>query len=1715
MEAQQASTSSDCYECGSNPGNHGINYEKDLAFVTFVAASLEESKFKLAVEMTAAEKFDDVIVFKEESKEVLLFQAKHSNRGEHVMFDDLFSNDPRKSKDFAFSRYIQSYLRIRENKVFESYKPTIIIFTNKKLEQIDKRKQLINIQVQNVNSIIKWCDSKKNLCFQPLNDEAVRKIKDIINSELFQIQEDIYKLVKTGKISDLLIQYKTPLQNILKIADGKISFKEPAVDSKDMITHRWMLAEFNWKPNENFPMNRLDDKTVKSLKSVFFTGKSRNNLLPVIVEEEQMREFFQSLIFCIEQPTDLRSVAEKMISSWMPRWVDSDLERESKYFLDCFDEVFKKWHAQILKQKDYLTFHKQGLDCIQYMKSELKKKFERKHSSIASNLSIYVSRTIIKTINKTDDDKIAPQTNRFTLNHESFGGKSKVQTIQMSDQDFIEQIYQQNAVSAGTKCQILIGEPGMGKTTLIYNLFWQSQNLKNVAVYLICLKNLNFCEEKKNDPLHIFEHELPQESRNILRNYLESSEIQIVFILDGFDEMNPAHQQSVLTIFEKILEKKNTQFIITGRKHVCKLLEDRFKAHALKLKPFDYNEQVKFLKLFWRVESSEALFMKFAEQLLKKFHNEIKGNDYDFAGLPLMVRMLAEVYADDFQKFLKTETADATCIFESEKLNVLNLFEKFVKISFNLKMKSKDRKAVYAYDEIEDKIDEEIEPSFDFCMEQLKLLAIRCLEIEELQDVIKKPPFNKNNNRLLERFRRGNEKSMLISASSADKIDFIHLSYAEYFVAKFLFDHIDECKFSLMKIIQDRDVVRQFFFLMVEHNCNENSEQMQIVQSLYSQNTVVVVWACLGGNEKIAMRLLRKSKIKSNDPYHKILMHAAVDGGSTGLVMALLGEFQLSVNIQYGHNFNDCDELPIDMFGKDSKFIFHGTPLHTAAGKGNIEMVKLLIDHNANIDTKDDEGCTPLHYASRNGNLEMVKLLIDNRANVDTTQNEGWTPLHYASQNGHIDVVKLLIDNRANVDTTQNEGCTPLHKAAENGHLDVVKLLIDNKANVDTAQSEGWTPLHYASRNGNLELVKLLIDNRANVDTAQYEGWTPLHYASRNGQLDVVKLLIDNRANVDTTQNEGCTPLHYASQNGNLELVKLLIDNRANVDTAQYEGWTPLHYASQNGQLDVVKLLIDNRANVDTTQNEGCTPLHYASRNGNLELVKLLIDNRANVDTAQYEGWTPLHYASRNGQLDVVKLLIDNRANVDTTQNEGCTPLHYASRNGNLELVKLLIDNRANVDTAQYEGWTPLHYASQNGQLDVVKLLIDNRANVDTTQNEGCTPLHYASRNGNLELVKLLIDNRANVDTAQYEGWTPLHYASRNGQLDVVKLLIDNRANVDTTQNEGCTPLHYASRNGNLELVKLLIENRANVDTAQNEGWTPLHYSSQNGHLKVVKLLIENKANVDTTQNEGWTPLHYAFQNGHLEVVKFLIDNGANVDTMNTRGSTSFHIVSQNGRLVLVKLLIDNRANVDTTDNEGWTPLHYASQNGHLEVVKLLIDNRANVDTTDNEGWTPLHYASRNGHLEVVKLLIDNGANVDTKNTRGSTSFHIASKNGRLEVVKLLIDNGANVDTTNNEGWTPLHYASRNGHLEVVKLLIDNGANVDTKNARGSTSFHIVSQNGRLEVVKLLIDNGANVDTTYNERWTLLHDASLNGHLEVVKLSIDNGANVDTTKNEG
>ena len=96
-------------------------------------------------------------------------------------------------------------------------------------------------------------------------------------------------------------------------------------------------------------------------------------------------------------------------------------------------------------------------------------------------------------------------------------------------------------------------------------------------------------------------------------------------------------------------------------------------------------------------------------------------------------------------------------------------------------------------------------------------------------------------------------------------------------------------------------------------------------------------------------------------------------------------------------------------FGKSGRYsygFFTGeTPLHTHAGEGRKEVVKILINAGANVNAKASDASTPLHYAE---NKEIAELLIAEGADVNEKNNKGITPLDDAISNRRTETADLL-----------------------------------------------------------------------------------------------------------------------------------------------------------------------------------------------------------------------------------------------------------------------------------------------------------------------------------------------------------------------------------------------------------------------------------------------------------------------------------------------------------------------------------------------------------------------------------------------------------------------------------------------------------------------------------------------------------------------------------
>jgi len=91
-----------------------------------------------------------------------------------------------------------------------------------------------------------------------------------------------------------------------------------------------------------------------------------------------------------------------------------------------------------------------------------------------------------------------------------------------------------------------------------------------------------------------------------------------------------------------------------------------------------------------------------------------------------------------------------------------------------------------------------------------------------------------------------------------------------------------------------------------------------------------------------------------------------------------------------------------------------------------IELEKLLRLKNINVNVTNDSGETPLHIASKKGDLEIVKFLVEKGADVNAKDHddEEATALHIASFYGMADIVKFLVSKGADVNATNSSGQT-------------------------------------------------------------------------------------------------------------------------------------------------------------------------------------------------------------------------------------------------------------------------------------------------------------------------------------------------------------------------------------------------------------------------------------------------------------------------------------------------------------------------------------------------------------------------------------------------------------------------------------------------------------------------------------------------------------------
>lgn len=448
--------------------------------------------------------------------------------------------------------------------------------------------------------------------------------------------------------------------------------------------------------------------------------------------------------------------------------------------------------------------------------------------------------------------------------------------------------------------------------------------------------------------------------------------------------------------------------------------------------------------------------------------------------------------------------------------------------------------------------------------------------------------------------------------------------------------------------------------------------------------------------------------------------------------------------------------------------------LSLACQAGYYELAQVLLAMRANVEDRGIKGdCTPLMEAASAGHVDIVKLLINHNADVNAQSSSGNTPLMYACAGGHEDVVLVLLGAGANVEDHNENGHTPLMEAASAGHVGVAKILLDHGAGVNTHSNEfKESALTLACYKGHLEMVRFLLSAGADQEHKTDEMHTALMEASMDGHVEVARLLLDSGAQVNMPADSFESPLTLAACGGHVELAMLLLERGANIEEVNDEGYTPLMEAAREGHEEMVALLLSQGADINAqTEETQETALTLACCGGFLEVADFLIKAGADIELGAS---TPLMEAAQEGRLELVKYLLSAGANVHACTQTNDTALTYACENGHTDVADLLLQAGADLEHESEGGRTPLMKAARAGHICTVQFLITRGADINhQTTNNDHTPLSLACAGGHLVVVELLLGNGADPAHRLKDNSTMLIEASKGGHTSVVQYLLD------------------------------------------------------------------------------------------------------------------------------------------------------------------------------------------------------------------------------------------------------------------------------------------------------------------------------------------------------
>tara|TARA_R110002003_G_scaffold251_3_gene17788 strand:+ start:32749 stop:35832 length:3084 start_codon:yes stop_codon:yes gene_type:complete len=281
-------------------------------------------------------------------------------------------------------------------------------------------------------------------------------------------------------------------------------------------------------------------------------------------------------------------------------------------------------------------------------------------------------------------------------------------------------------------------------------------------------------------------------------------------------------------------------------------------------------------------------------------------------------------------------------------------------------------------------------------------------------------------------------------------------------------------------------------------------------------------------------------------------------------------------------------------------------PLYYACKGGNEDVVNALLGAAPDIDYSSDGGqpCA-LHAASSNGYLNIVKTLLDRDANIDATSPDHGTALYAAIANSDHEITAVLLDRGAKVNVIGGANRRALNIGAFVGNIEGVRRLVDHGADIDPDEDYWYgSGLGAASRNGHTDVVEYLLSRGWNHTRTMKTYGSCLTAAATYNHLEVVKVLLEKEERVPILEQA----LSAAAQRGYVSVVKAILDKSSNLRRLK-----AFSLAAFYGRTEVLRLLFerDDMRELRDNYRARDDALYQATDNEHEDTIKLLLENNA------------------------------------------------------------------------------------------------------------------------------------------------------------------------------------------------------------------------------------------------------------------------------------------------------------------------------------------------------------------------------------------------------------------------------------------------------------------------------------------------------------------------